>query len=172
MGTVPIPDPTELTSRAVNALRDELTELFDVKLDALSEITKSRFDAVSAKLTIAELLRLEQKVDTKTAVDAALAAQKEQAIQQAAAFSEATTKTERTFSEQLTGLRDTFGTAILAQTTRYDDLKERITVIEAMKSGGQESKASLYAALTVGVTLILAVLTIIAFMATSNGATP
>jgi hypothetical protein len=163
-GSRPIPDPTELTSKAVDALRKELTDLFDTKLTAEEKLTSERFAAVTDKLNVAERLRLEQKVDTKTAVDAALAAAKEAVNQQSAAFTAETNKTERNFSEQLKGQRDTFGTAIAGQITRYDDLDKRVTRIESVKIGGQESKAGVYTAVGLGITVLLAAITIVSVL--------
>lgn len=65
-GSIPIPDPTELTSRAVNEAKTELTTLFDEKLRAISR-----------RLDDAERHRVEQKADTTKALDAAFAAAKE-----------------------------------------------------------------------------------------------
>lgn len=153
----PVPDPTVLTSRAVDALRKEL----EGELRAAERLTAERFGAVADKLDVAERLRLEQKVDTKTAVDAALAAQKESGAQQAAAFAAETAKTERNFTEQLKAQRDTFGTAIAAQNTRYDDLDKRITRIESVRIGGQESRAGLYAAVAFAVGIIIMAVAVI-----------
>jgi hypothetical protein len=166
-GSRPVPDPTVLTSRAVDALRKELTEVFDTKMDGLARLTEERFRAVYDKLLTGESLRIEQKVDTKVGLDAALAAQKEGATQQAAAFAAETAKTERNFTEQLKGQRDTFGTAIAAQTTRYDDLDKRLTRMESAKIGAGESTAerrnasqAMYALVGFVVTLVLAALVI------------
>jgi hypothetical protein len=160
----PVPDPTELTSRAVDALRKELTDIFSVRLEAQKDLTDERFKAVGEAVATAERLRLEQKVDTKTGLDAALAAQKESAANQAASFAAETAKTERNFTEQLKGQRDTFGTAIAAQITRYDDIDKRVTRIESIRLGGQESKAALYAGIGITVTLLLAALTVLSFV--------
>lgn len=167
-GSRPVPDPTILTTQAVDALRKELTELFDAKLGAAKELTAERFSAVSKTLATAEDLRLEQKVDTKTGLDAALAAQKESAANQAASFAAETAKTERNFTEQLKGQRDTFGTAIAAQVTRYDDLDKRMTRMESVRIGGQESRAAIYAGVGFIVMLLLTGLTVVGFIAANQ----
>lgn len=164
----PTPDPTELTSKAVDALRIELTDLFNMKLAGETSLTAERFTAVSEKLATAERLRLEQKVDTKTGLDAALAAQKESAANQAASFAAETAKTERNFTEQLKGQRDTFGTAIAAQITRYDDIDKRVTRIESIRLGtteqrneSRQSNAAVYALVGFVLSLITAAVIII-----------
>lgn len=164
----PDPDPTELTSRAVNALRSELTNLFNEKLKSQIELTDERFKSTQEGVATAERLRLEQKVDTKTGLDAALAAQKESAANQAASFAAETAKTERNFTEQLKAQRETFGTSIAGQSNRYDDLDKRVTRIESIRLGGQESTAEQRAAanqirnvIAFGISLILAAIVII-----------
>lgn len=169
--TAAVTDPTELTRKAVDALRKELTDLFEARIEALTDLTAERFQGVAEKLDVAEKLRTEQKTDTKTAVDAALDAAREAVNQQAAAFATATDKTERNFTEQLKGIRDTFGTAIAAQATRYDDLKEIVTGIRENKVGAQESKTGMYAAAGFGIAVLLAFLAVFGFIA-ANGGTP
>jgi hypothetical protein len=167
-GSRPVPDPTELTSRAVEALRTELWELFEARLKGLELLADERFRSLSAERETAERLRLEQKADTKVAVDAALAALKESNAQQAAAFAAETAKTERNFTDQLKAQRDTFGTAIAGQTTRYDDLDKRLTRIESVRVGGQELKAGFYAAASIAVALVIAAIAGIALVISQN----
>lgn len=150
-------DPTDLTRKAVDALRRELTDLFDVKLDALKELMGVEFSSVDEALKAIERWRIEQKTDSAVGLAAALSAAKE-----------AVGKTETNFNEALKGQRDTFGTAIAAQVTRYDDIDKRVTRIESIKIGGQESKAALYVGAGFVVMLILAALTVVGFVATNQ----
>ena len=166
--TMPVPDPTKLTTDAVAALEWQLKELFKVEFKRIEDLMDTRFASVDKWLEVSERQRLEQKSDTRLAVDAALAAAKEQVSQQAAAFAAETAKTERNFTEQLKAQRDTFGTAIAGITTRYDDLKEGLTRIESVKVGGVESvqerrgaNAALIAIVSVGVALVAAVIAVI-----------
>jgi phage-related protein len=168
----PVPDPTKLTTDAVEAATDQIKELFTAQLKRLEDLAAVQFNAFSDKLAVAERLRLEQKSDTSVAVTAALDAAKEAVNQQAAAFAAETAKTERNVSEQLKGIRDTFGTAIAAQVTRYDDLKDRLARLESTKLGGKEAdeqrhqqNAGLYALGGFVVAVIVASIAVIGFLA-------
>jgi hypothetical protein len=98
------------------------------------------------KFRIIERLRVEQKEDVKAAVDAALAAQKE-----AIGKSEAATK------EQIAGLGATATTAYEALRRDIDDLKNRLTVVEATSLGQRESRSGF----TSAANLIIAVLVLV-----------
>ena len=65
-------------------------------------------------------------------------------------------------------LSSSFTTAFDSQRREFSDLKERVGAIENIKLGGQESKAALYAALSIGVTLVLAALAVVGFIAASS----
>jgi len=182
-GSRPIPDPTVLTSRAVDALRKELTDIFAVEMDGLAAVTDERFNSIKERLLVSEQTserqRLEQKADTSKAVDAALAAAEKSVVQQTEAAALANTKTENNFAEQLKGLRDTFGTAIAAQTTRYDDLKQIVSdiqaaviAINAAKTGGEESKTGVYAIIGLGATLLFAGVAVLGFIFANSNPTP
>jgi hypothetical protein len=167
----PVSDPTKLTTDAVNAATEVLKDLFGAQLKRLEDLAAVQFTAFSDKLTVAERLRLEQKSDTSVAVTAALDAAKEAVNQQAAAFAAETQKTERNVAEQLKGIRDTFGTAIAAQVTRYDDLKDRLARLENTKLGGKEAteqrqqqNAALIAAGGFLISLVLVGLAIVGFL--------
>lgn len=92
-----------------------------------------------------ERQRVEQKKDTKDAVDAALAAAKEAVKEQTTASERAIAKSENSTAEQLKQLNTTFATAIGGVTANHDDLKERVGRIEAIKQGGQETIGGVYA---------------------------
>jgi len=170
-GSRPVPDPTVLTSRAVDALRKEQTDIKAVELAAirkeirsLAKLTNEQFKSVAAQLEVAEKLRLEQKVDTKTAVDAALAAQKEQATQQTQTFEAQTNKTEKGFSEQIKGMDAAMKTAGAAQDVRHNDLKDRVTRIEERKIGAQTAVAA-------GATVLVALVSLFTFLAINDSKT-
>jgi uncharacterized phage infection (PIP) family protein YhgE len=153
-GSRPVPDPTVLTTNAVNSAVQIIKELFGSRLDGAEALTNEKFRAVEQFLAKVEEQRVEQKLDTSRAVDAALAAQ-EKAI----------SKTEASTTEALTQLKATIDTAIQGLNLAIAGLTERVGKIEGVKLGGTESRAGLIAAVGIGVTLILAVLSVIAFAA-------
>src|SRR5687768_9854890 len=84
----PRPDPTVLTTEALHREVGALRELMEARIGALNLLVESRvqseigrheekFAKVSQQLALVEQQRVEQKADTKAAVDAALTAQKE-----------------------------------------------------------------------------------------------
>src|SRR5579864_6282299 len=107
-GTVPVPDPTKLTTDAVNAAKIELTTLFDVKLASLR-----------TELVDFEELVKEKFVGRDTALAAALHAAQELVKQQNDSNAIATDKADKATTKQIDAL-------IL----RIDDLKERIAALD------------------------------------------
>jgi hypothetical protein len=103
-GSVPVPDPTKLTTDAVSAAKIELKELFDTKLDSLR-----------SELVDFEELVKEKFVGRDTALAAALKAAQELVKQQNDTNAVAADKAEKYTTKQL----DALG-------LRVDDLKERI----------------------------------------------
>jgi hypothetical protein len=136
----PVPDPTELTTRALYREVAALREIIEEKIEALSLLFGEKFDSVDRQLTLVENQRVEQKQDTKTAVDAALSAQKEAVREQTTAFQLATAKSEATLKEQLTQITITFTTALSGITTQLDDIKARVTILEATRIGIVENQ--------------------------------
>jgi hypothetical protein len=147
-GWRPVPDPTVLTTeqllREISGLRELLQARFEQLLSELvqhQELTQSRFKGldevnrervlrVKQQFQLVEQQRVEQKSDTKAAVDAALTAQKEAVKEQTTAFALATAKSESSFTKQLEQLAATFQTATTGQDRAINDLKERIALAE------------------------------------------
>jgi hypothetical protein len=127
----PIPDPTELTSRAVDKAVEVSRAYTEAEIAHLKELTDVRFEAV-------ENWRREQKADTKKEVDAALAAAKEAVKEQTTASQLATNKSEISFAEQLKQQNVTFSVAIDSVSREARDLKTRVERIENLKQGGQD----------------------------------
>lgn len=129
---IPVPDPTLLTtdaiSREINALRD-----------LLETVTGVRFDAVDLQFRLIERQRVESKIDTQKAIDAALTSQ-----EKAAAILAVGT------AEQLKQIQLTFGTALAAVNTLLSETRDRQSVterevsgIEKTKQGGREAFSTL-----------------------------
>jgi polyhydroxyalkanoate synthesis regulator phasin len=77
-GMVPVPDPTKLTTDAVDKAKIELKELFDTKLELVNEKFAGRDVALAAALKSANELVKQQNDSNTLAIDkAALATTKQ-----------------------------------------------------------------------------------------------
>lgn len=151
-GSTPVPDPTILTTEALNREISNVRELLKQDIESLGALVEEKFRSVDKQFELIENQRVEQKTDTKAAVVDALAAAKEIVREQSA-----------NFKEQLTQITLTFSTALAGLTKQVDDMKERVAKIEAIKIGGNEAKGSVYAIAGFVLTLILIVTAIGAF---------
>jgi hypothetical protein len=156
-GSRPVPDPTVLTTQQLYREIEATREMAETLIDGLREILDEKFSSIDRQLQLVEQQRVEQKQDTKAAVDAALTAQKEAVKEQTTASERAIAKSEASTTKQLEQLATTFNTANKALDDKYDDLRDRITSTEAVKQGGRETVSGLYAAAG----LIVAVLSIV-----------
>ena len=114
-GSVPSPDPTLLTTDALRREITSLKELLFERLDGRQTRVLDKIEALVGQLNRAEAHRLEQKSDTKDAVDAALAAQKE-----------AGDKAEKATEKQLEEIKANISTTVEGLRRELADLKDRI----------------------------------------------
>lgn len=162
-----VPDPTE---RTVELLQRELAN-FQERTDAgfvhRAEVTQFALDAVNQRFNMTEDMRIEQKADTKAAVDAALTAQKEAVKEQTIAAALSIAKSEAATAEQLKQLNATFTAALSALDGKNSDLKDRLagvdsdlksrmTIIESTKAGAKDNSAAIIAS----VSLVLVVISV------------
>jgi serine/threonine protein kinase HipA of HipAB toxin-antitoxin module len=167
-GSRPIPDPTVLTTQALRREIEGLKELLIEKIKGEHDLMVEKFEAV-------ERLRVEQKRDTQSAVDAALSAAKE-----------AVAKSETAVGKQLEQQQATSNTAIGDLRRAHEELRDReiddvkdlrrgitdttalINGVTNQKLGAKEDRTGLYAVLgAVGV--ILGILIVISNFATGAG---
>ena len=145
MTYVPTPDPTVLTTEQMLREVARAERLFRAEFEGYEATIEAKFTAVKVQFDLIERMRVEQKKDTKDAVDAALAAAKEAVKEQTTASGLSITKSETATAEQLKQLSTTFTTANNGITTAQNDLKTRVERIENIKQGGQEKITSIYA---------------------------
>jgi cell fate (sporulation/competence/biofilm development) regulator YmcA (YheA/YmcA/DUF963 family) len=130
-------DPSKLTTDALNREITHVVDLFNIRLQGMTETRDEKFATVKQQFDLVERQRVEQKSDTKTAVDAALAAQKEAVREQTIASERAIAKSEAGTSEQLKQLGANFNTSLEGSRESIGDLKERLGRIEAVKGNNQ-----------------------------------
>lgn len=131
-----VDDPSALTTAQLHREVTVLHDLLDALFAGAEQIEKQRFSAVQQQFELVEKQRVEQKMDTKAAVDAALTAQKEAVKEQTTASDRAIAKSELAMTKQLEQLQATFATAINGVTLLLNDAKERVVKIESSKAGG------------------------------------
>lgn len=66
---VPIPDPTKLTTDAVDKAKSEIKELFNVELRAARELTEERFKGVEAAIEAEQRMARQLNASNTTAID-------------------------------------------------------------------------------------------------------
>ena len=157
-GNRPVPDPTVLTTealqRGLQSERDHTDALARrleasiVALQALgaaqdtgaAHLAAERFRSIEEHFRLVETQRVEQKVDTKSAVDAALIAQKEAVREQTTASERAVAKSDAATAKQIEQLTATFRTAIDGVTSLLSDTKDRVGQIEATRRGSLDER--------------------------------
>ncbi len=117
----PVPDPTILTTEQLHREIAALREYVDTTKEHLAELSQERVGYIERRFDLLEKLRLEQKTDTRTGVDAALAAAKE-----------AASTSEKSITRQLDGLTATFNASMKGQTEIMADVKERVSKLEVI----------------------------------------
>lgn len=156
-------DPTTLTTdalqREVAILRDiiddkvaerhreenSLKELVLARLDGEIRVMEERINSIHSLLEMIEKQRVEQKKDTKDAVDAALAAAKEAVKEQTTASQTAISKSEGMTDKRLEQLTATFAASISGVLASLSDVKERVADLTSTRRGGKEMLSGIYA---------------------------
>lgn len=159
----PVPDPTELTTKATDRLEATLRNLITTEIRNMTILVGEKLKGVEDRFSRLESRTAEQKSDTKDALDAALAAAKEAVATQAASFEKATNKSETTFTENIRGVAALLNSTTKAADDKYDDLKERVVAIESRQSGGRENSVDYRNGITLTISLIMALIGIVSF---------
>lgn len=160
----PRSDPTALTTDALIRERESQEKTIGLQIAALRELINERF--VGADLVIAEKFRgvslrfdlleeqrkelkrdseeqrKELKSDSAVSLAAALAAQKEQAEKQTTTFTASIEKSETSQVRQFDQISSNFKTEIAGIVGTLGDIKDRLTTIESIKRGGEESNVA------------------------------
>ena len=147
-------DPSKLTTRQLHREIDQLRELLDIESAWEEKLRAERLSFVNEKFALIELARIEQKADTKAAVDAALTAQKEAVKEQTTASERAIAKSESATTKQLEALNSTYFTALKGITDLLNDTKDRVSKVESIRVGADSQNNSKRADLTVFILII------------------
>jgi len=168
MGSVPVPDPTVLTTQLLLREIAALRELLETKVNCLSEIVDERFGGMDKAIKLLQDINDRQpgEVDTKIenqrklhqekfdgiekrfedqkeALGTALQAAKEAVSEQNKSSSAAIQKSETSTEKQIGGLD-----------SKITYIKERVDNIE----GKSEGRGSLWAYITTGIAVLVGVL--------------
>lgn len=183
-GSRPVPDPTELTDKAIAKLKEQveaaaaaelrtvnervaglqradfaIRELREYQVRSLDRFLMAAVDhereISNIRFQAAERLVGRESELNALALSAAFAAQKEAASVQGTTFGDALGSLGRIVETSLAGLGD-----------KVDDLKERTGRIESQKVGATESRTGLYATVGVAATMFFVLLGVVGFLAT------
>lgn len=180
---------SELDGRAQSCVQsmEAISDTIAANASGEKALMEEKFKRVDQQFLLVENQRVEQKVDTKSAVDAALIAQKEAVREQTTASERAIAKSETATNKQLEQLAQTFATAAESLRRAIDDVKERVVDVDkgvrqalgevdskvnnvaATRTGEKESKASTYATVGVIAAIIAVGLTVLGVLAARGG---
>jgi hypothetical protein len=182
----PVPDPTVLTTQNLQREIAGVQELFERRMADQEKLNRERFHRLDEKFDLAERQRLELKADTKDAVDAALAAQKNGVREQTEATERASSKAEAAINKQLDQISVMCSTAANDLRRSINEVKERVVAVDKdlrqviagvdskadavvqQKAGAKEDRSGLYATLAVGISVILALIAVATFIVSSR----
>lgn len=161
---VPVPDPTVMTTQAVNMAITAVREVFAVRFDALDkaiilvqtiadrqpgliaaevrrlrELHDEKFTSIQTQFTERDIRTEQTARDSKVAVDAALQAAKEAVGEQNKSSALAIAKSEASTTKQIDQISVLIETMKRGLDDKIDDIKTRITQIEGQKTGQESS---------------------------------
>lgn len=167
----PVPDPTALTTEQLHREVANIREVIEAAIAALTTLVEEKFKRVTQQFDLIEHQRIEQKTDTRSAVEAALTAQKESVVSQTEASERAISKSETATAKQLEDLRKAFSESMDSLRREIGSLKDRIVEVDAKVSGQQmqragakEDRTGLYAVIGVVGTLAAIAAVVAAFL--------
>jgi hypothetical protein len=154
-------DAMDEATRVLSDNVNRTPTLLQTAIKNFGDLMDEKFKAISEKFASAESLRLEQKADAKTGLDAALSAQKEAAATQDINNQKAIDKSERATAEIIKNNQDANKQAIDTLTKGLDELKLDVSKNTASKQGVQlgvdVTKSDYYRGLTLAVAVITAI---------------
>lgn len=148
-GSRPVPDPTELTGRAIEALRKELSTLWDERfadltkqIDRLSLDVKERPEDVRRDVaTLKDLMDekfkgvAEQFAGRDNSLDIAFNAQKDKVAEQNASNTTAANKSENAFKDQIGAISNRIEQQDKTTNDKIQELRDRVGSIDGKADG-------------------------------------
>lgn len=138
--SVPLISSDVSLHREIALLKESLT----AQITASDRVTAQRFDAVEKQLQVADRYRVEQKTDTATMTQAALAAAEKAVQLQTTASSVAIAKSEAFMVKQIEQMFSTFTSALGSVIEKVNALGVTVAGMAQHKVGGNEMKASFF----------------------------
>ena len=149
----PVPDPTKLTTDAVQALKEQLIALFEKQFDFVEkEVVRLRAEIdASPKLMVEQIKHLEALTNEKfravelqfagrdTALAAALLAQKTSVEEQNKSNALSIAKSEASFDKRIDGVSALISNQSANLDSKINDAKDRLTAIESRGKGISDS---------------------------------
>lgn len=144
----PVIDPTKNVLNLVTAaiqrqddLRAAERDAIRERVTALEKVIYARLKTHDKEFALIESRRVEQKVDTKVAVDAALSAAEKAVKEQTVASEKSIIKSETSAAEQSKQQNATFTAALKGVTDTVGDIKERVGKLETIIQTGNYKHA-------------------------------
>jgi hypothetical protein len=156
----PIPDPTVLTTAASVRLEEMIRNLISTEITHQTVLFDQKLAEIRTQLRMLEGRTAEQKKDTKDALDAALAAQKEQAASQTTSLERNIGKSELATSERIKTIEALLSTFTRVSDDKIGDLKTRIVAIEAIKLGNVEQATGIRGNMASIMSIVMAVIAV------------
>jgi hypothetical protein len=104
----------------------------------LRDFHDEKFKSIEKQFEMESAFRLEQKTDTKTAIDAALAAQEKQSSKQAETFAASINKSEAAVNKQLDLQSAQTSTITSGLGGQISDIKERLAAMDSRGAGRKD----------------------------------
>jgi len=126
----------------VRTVSDRLPGQMDERVRHLEDLTNVKFQGIQTQFAERDVRTEQANLSAKTAVDAALQAQKESAGKQADSFGEATQKSEDQFTKQIDLQGELLRTEVKGLVTQIGELKDRINRGEGQGQGKESAHTS------------------------------
>jgi hypothetical protein len=155
------------TPGIVMAAVASLKEHVDTTRQSANLLRDEKFAAVQTQFRERDTRTEQSAAATKIAVDAALQAAKEAVAAQNTASAQAIAKSEAATTKQIDAIAQLITAQAKGTDEKIEDVKGRITVIESVKTGGQEQRASsreIFGYVVGAVGLLVGVLSVIGFV--------
>jgi hypothetical protein len=172
----PVIDPTknvlELVAAAIQRqddLREAAMALLKERINGMEKVSKAKFAKIDSEFSLVESRRVEQKVDTKVAVDAALSAAEKAVKEQTVASEKSIIKSETSAAEQSKQQNATFTASLKGVIDTVADVKDRVGKIENLRQGAGDIRdnARLNVGMVVGIAgVVMGFLSLVAVVVT------